>query len=554
MKRFLIPFSAVLLAGFILTAFRADDDLFELRKNFEIFGSIYEEIAVGYVDDVRPAPFMRAGIEAMLGQLDPYTSYYDEADMVDMRLIRERKIGVVGVSLGLRGGRVTVLSPEDDAGAYRQGLRRGDVLLQIGEADTDGMVVAEAVEALSGDPGTTIDVLVQRSGENRSRSFKLLRERPRFTNVSFSGYLGADSTDGIAVVTLDRFGNRSGREVKRALRNMHRDVELKGIVLDLRDNPGGILGEAIDIVELFVPKQTVVVSTRSRADDSVTRYRTEEDPLFPDTPLVILMNRFSASASEIVAGALQDHDRAVIIGETSFGKGLVQIVRSLPYNASLKLTISHYFLPSGRTIHSAELNTASATVATPTVLDHTTAAGRLVRGGLGVEPDVAVGGAVVTELETALLQESAFFLFANQWVSAHCIQQGSQQDDPPANCAGDDDALFEEFSLWLDQSGFSLVTQTDLLLSELEASGAEEGYATLAPHLQELRTALGEEKATRLHEIRGRVISRLRSEIRGRIMDEREQAIAEMLEDEWMNEAEQLVRRPRNWRQMLSAN
>ncbi len=546
MKRFLIPFSAVLLAGFVLTAFRSDDDLFELRKNFEIFGAIYEEIAVGYVDDVRPAPFMRAGIEAMMSQLDPYTNYYDEADMVDIQLIRQRKVGTVGVSLGIRGGRVTVLAPEDDASAYRQGLRTGDLILQIADSGTEGMTVTEAVELLSGDPGSTVEVLIQRGGENGPRTFVLPRERPRFTNVSYSGFLGVDSTDGIAIVRLDRFGNRAGREVKRALRNMHRDVELKGIVLDLRDNPGGILGEAIDIVELFVPKGTVVVSTRSRADDTVSDYRTEEEPLFPETPLVILMNRFSASASEIVAGALQDHDRAVIMGGTSFGKGLVQIMRPLPHNTSLKLTISHYFLPSGRTIHSSELNSSSVTVATPTVLEHTTTAGRLVRGGLGVEPDVEVDDGGESELEWALLQESAFFLFANRWVAERCDSGGT--------CTGSDEELLAAFRTWLDQSGFRPVTQTDLLLSEFEASAIDAGYLSLSHQLDGVRAAMEDKKRADFETISDRILLHLRSEIRARVLDENEQAVADILEDTWIDRADELVRRPRGVRRLLSSN
>jgi len=327
---------------------------------------------------------------------------------------------------------------------------------------------------------------------------------------------------------------------------MHRDVELQGIVLDLRNNPGGILSEAIDIVGLFVPKGSEVVSTRSRAEDAESIFRTEEDPLFPDTPVVILVNRFSASASEIVAGALQDYDRAVIVGETTFGKGLVQIMRPLPHNTSLKLTISHYFLPSGRTIHSSELNSSSVTVATPIVLEHTTTAGRLVRGGLGVEPDVKIDTGKESELERALLQESAFFLFADRWVADRC--------EAGESCTGSDRELFTAFRAWLDQSGIKLVTQADLLLSEFEASAIEEGYSSLSEKLDDVRAAMEAEKRADFDTISDRILAHLKSEIRARLLDENEQAVADILQDTWIDRAQELVGRPREIRRILSSD
>ncbi|MDA0378123.1 MAG: S41 family peptidase, partial [Bacteroidetes bacterium] len=359
----------------VRAAFGQNDDLFELRKNFEIFGALYEELAAGYVNDVRPAPFMRAGIEAMLAQLDPYTRFYDEVDVMDTRLLQQRNLGGVGITIGRRGGRLAVLAPDGDASAYRSGIRPGDVILQIGSTSTDGMTLPEAEELLIGQPGTVIEVLVEREGESAPRSFSLPRVRPRAANVSWYGWLGADSTEAIAYVRLDQFGERAGREVRRAFRTLNRRIPLEGMVLDLRGNPGGLLSEAIQTVANFVPLGSIVVTTRSRADGSVQEYRTEEEPYLLETPLVILMDRYSASASEIVAGALQDMDRAVVAGETSLGKGLVQVFRPLPHNSTLKITISHYFLPTGRTIQSARYASESSTVAIPTLLDFETPAG-----------------------------------------------------------------------------------------------------------------------------------------------------------------------------------
>ncbi len=554
-----------LILGLVLVSLLAAasvyrDDLFELRKNFEIFGALYEEIAINYVDDVRPQPFMRAGIDAMLTQLDPYTQYYDEADMVDMQLMQRRKIGTVGLNVGLRGGRLTVLAPENNAAAYRQGIRTGDIILQIGETLTDNLTVEEAYDLLMGQPRTTVDVLVQRGAEMSPRLFVLPRSLPRSQNVSYSGYLGADSTDGIAYLRLDIFGDRSAREVKRALRNMDRDGALHGIVLDLRGNPGGIVGEAVDIVELFIPKGSVVASTRTRVNDSVQEFKTDEDPLFPEIPLVVLMDRYSASASEIVAGALQDYDRAVIIGETSYGKGLVQITRPLPHNTLLKLTVSHYYLPTGRTIQSFELNSASARVAIPTLTSFKTFGGRPVRGGAGVEPDRPIAVEATSEIESVLRQESAYFLFADQWVDKHCESAGSEapNSETPLNprkvtpsCLEADIESFDEFMEWLPQSGIKVVTDSDAVLNRLESEIVAEKYQ-VTTELKSLRTALESQKRTQLTSLRQVIETHIREEIRARLLSEYDRHVQAVASDPWIAGANQLVRDPAAVRRMLN--
>lgn len=533
MRRPLVSFASVLILAVLLLAFRSDDDLFELRKNFEIFGALYEEIATGYVNDVRSAPFMRAGIEAMLSQLDPYTQYYDQADMVDSRLLQQRNLGGVGISIGSRGGRLAVLAPDGDASAYRTGIRPGDVLLQIGESATDGMTVVEANELLVGQPGTVVNVLVERQGEAAPRSFSLPRVRPSTNDVSRFGWLGPDSTDGIAYVKLEQFGDRSGREVKRAFRTLNRRVPLRGMVLDLRGNPGGILAEAIELVSIFVPNGSLVVTTRSRADDSVLEYRTDAEPYLPDTPLVILMDEYSASASEITAGALQDMDRAVVLGRTSLGKGLVQVFRPLPHNATLKLTISHYYLPSGRTIQSTRYSSAAATVTVPTLLTFTTPAGRTVRGGRGVEPDVPVDMPQPSPMETALRQESAFFLFANQWVAERC--------DAMAVCTGTDEDMLREFRQWVDRQGFALTTDLDLLLVEMQAASQDAGFAELTGNLRSLQTAIERAKQQQLEAESERFLSNLRHEVRSRLLANQDMVKADLKDDAWVQQALELI-------------
>lgn len=567
MKRFFASSSQFIVGSVLVFTLVAAtflrDDLFELRKNFEIFGALYEEIAINYVDEVRPQPFMRAGIDAMLSQLDPYTHYFDEADMVDMQLMQRRKIGTVGLNIGLRGGRLTVLAPENNAAAYRQGIRTGDIILQIGETLTDNLTVQEAYDLLMGQPRTTVEVLVQRGAEMSPRVFVLPRALPRSQSVSYSGYLGPDSTEGLAYLKLDIFGDRSAREVKRALRNMDRVNSLKGIVLDLRGNPGGILGEAVDIVELFVPKGSLVVSTRTRIDNAVQEFKTDEDPLFPEVPTVVLIDRYSASASEIVAGALQDYDRAVIMGETSFGKGLVQITRPLPHNTLLKLTVSHYYLPTSRTIQSFELNSASARVAVPTLTSFVTAGKRPVRGGAGVEPDRRIAMDPTTELEAALLQESAYFLFADLWVERHCtaakvVAPGVVANAPVSgsnapgvgvnnaksfdqNCLAKSGATFDEFKAWLPQSGIQLVTNSELMLTRLESEFTLSNYQVQS-EMSSLKSALTAQKTALMGTLRSIIDLRIEEEIRSRLLSEEDQYIQSVASDTWIADALKLVR------------
>ena len=521
-----------------------DDDLFELRKNFEIFGALYEQIILGYVDDVRPQPFMRAGVEAMLNELDPYTQYYDEADMTRMRLLQENSEGGVGMTIGQRGGRIVVLAPDDRTSAYEQGVRAGDILVEVGGTSAAELTVEEVTLLLVGEPGTTVQVVVQRPGEETTRIFTLVRERDDRANVSHAGFIGEDTTRGLAYVKLDQFGSRAARETRRALRNMNRERELNGIILDLRNNPGGILGEAIAVVDLFVPENSTVVSTRARAEGLSQVYRTDREPLFPDTPVVVLMNGISASASEIVAGALQDYDRAVILGETSFGKGLVQVVRELPHNTSLKMTISRYYTPSGRSIQSAELVSDAARATSPSVERFNTTAGRPVMSGRGIEPDVPAPPTSAGPLTAALRQRGIFFLYADELITGACAVPGN-------DCLSSDEGLVAGLRDFAERRDFSWQLPEEQTLEELiselpTGSGVSDALASIRTDIEtrKARAYLNEEVA---------LAAAIRSEVRGRVLDGADRYRAEMRDDAWVASAVSLLEAPDRMQSILSA-
>ncbi len=497
------PVIAVLVAATLVAGWtwRGSDDLFELRRNFEIFGAVYEELVTSYVDDIRPQPFMKAGIDAMLAELDPYTVFYDEADLVEMSALQNPAAGTAGLNLGERGGQIRVLPPDSHAEAYRSGIQTGDILLEIDGVDAAGLSLTEAYTLLQGEPGSVVQVLVQRSTDTPSRMFTLRRVRTQTENVAWAGWVGDDPSERIAYVRLDQFGERAGRETRRALRNLADGEPLGGVVLDLRNNPGGIVTEAVDVVELFVPDETSVVRIATRDGASDQTYRTDMDALFPEAEVIVLVNRFSASASEIVAGALQDLEAARVMGETTFGKGLVQVVRRLPHDTALKMTIAHYTLPSGR----------------------------IVPTGEGIEPDIHVDVPAQSDLEVALRADAAFFLFSNAWVNGAC---GGSVSLPTVDaCLADEAAVLSAFERFLVEQGFSYTTpmesDAEVLLAELEEASWTEALGQLAS----LRDVMAQEKRQDLERYAPSLLAAIESSVAAHLLEGEARTAREVAHD-----------------------
>jgi carboxyl-terminal processing protease len=516
----LLALATGLTAGAFLPA---GDDFFALKKNFTIFGKVYEELATGYVDPLDAEQMMRTGIDAMLGTLDPYTVFIDEADNDDINILTRGRYGGVGLSIGQRAGRLVVLQPIEGYSASEQGIRTGDVVLAVDGVSTDGFDSEDLSNVLRGEPGTTVSVTIQRDGEPAPLEFVLTRSRIQLKNVSYSGRAG----DGIGFIRLERFTRNAGQDVAEAIRSLEGDGALRGLVLDLRGNPGGLLEEAVAVSGLFLPANSVVVSTRGRAPETERVFRSQGPPLAPDLPLVVLVDGSSASASEIVAGALQDHDRAVVIGERTFGKGLVQVIRPLPYNTSLKLTTSKYYIPSGRSIQSIAYTrdgNGSRATAVPDSLRRafTTAGGRTVHDGLGIEPDEIVSLGEVSELEEALVRRAAFFLFAGHYYTSR-------------GPAGADFAVTDEvlraFRTWLDEQDFAYTTRAEHALESLAGDLERAGYGDAGGQLSAVRSAITAEKDADFQRHAPRLRERLRREIISRSLAETAQVEASFRDD-----------------------
>jgi carboxyl-terminal processing protease len=537
-----------LLAGtFVGFLMPRDDDFFELRKNFQIFGAAYEELVTGYVQPLDPEHLMRTGIDAMLAELDPYTTFIDEADNADLNIITRGRYGGVGLNVGKRGGKITVLSPIEGASGYKQGVRAGDVIVRIEDQPAEGLSMTDVRTLLRGEPGTTVEIVVERQGSTTPIEFTLTREQVELDNVTFAGFVGPSAdVGGVGYVKLERFTREAGGEVRDAIRDLQKERSLRGLVLDLRGNPGGLLDAAVDVTELFVPRGSVIVSTRGRLPETERTYRSDRVPMLPDVPLVVLVDGFSASASEIVAGAVQDLDRGVVMGVTTYGKGLVQVVRSLPHNTSLKMTTAKYYTPSGRSIQSINYSGGESTAVPDSVgRAFETAGGRTVRDQHGIEPDVIVEELPTSELEQALQRRAAFFFYANHFAAqTDSIEEGFRVND----------TTLLAFRTWLEENRFAYPTDAETALDKLSTRFADDGYDDVSDEVAELQQALRQEKIDEFDEHATALKRHLEREILARFVPESRRIERTLDYDVRVAAAVDLFDHPDRYAQILSSS
>jgi len=543
-KRAKASFLIVSLASSLLLGVAAgswmpqDDDFYELRKNFRIFGAVYEELVTGYVKQVDPEHLMRVGIEAMLSELDPYTTFMDEADNTNIDIITEGRYGGVGLDVGERGGKITVVAPVEGASGYKQGIRAGDVITKIDDQPVASLSVKDVETLLRGEPGTTVDVVVEREGAPAPLTFTLTREEIDLENVTYEGLVGEASD--VGYVKLERFTRDAAPELESALRSLTEKGDLKGMVLDLRGNPGGLLNAAVSVTELFVEKGAVVVSTEGRIPKANNTYRSDRNPLLPNLPLVVLVDEYSASASEIVAGAVQDHDRGVVMGTTTYGKGLVQAIRSLPHNTSLKITTAQYRTPSGRSIQT--LTPVAADDTSTAMMDkradstkmatHQTTHGRTVRDGDGLRPDVRVTTDTAGALEEALKRSAAFFYYANHYAAS--------RDTLSPNFSVSD-AVYEDFRAWLKEEDIRYPTDAEHAIDKLEKRFKGNDYQAVKEEVDVLRKAVRTEKQEAFREHASALKRHLGREILARFVSESQQTAALLPHDQQVTAAVELL-------------
>ena len=464
------------------------DIYFLIKKNFSIFSEAYENVALEYVDEVDPEILMRNGIDAMLETLDPYTVLFSESQNEQAEIISRGNYAGIGIEAGYRDGQVVVIAPTEGGPADRAGIRAGDVIVAVDGVSTEDLQPGEVNTLTNGEVGSEVTVTIERFGLGQTLDFTLERQRIEVTNISYAGLIGESKETGY--IRLSQFGNNSAEEVRESLIQLTESADLNGLVLDLRDNPGGILQEAVAIIDKFIEPGITVVDIRGRVAEYNQTFATREPVMF-EKPVVVLMNGGSASASEVVAGALQDLDRALIVGEQSFGKGLVQIVKPLPYNTSLKITISRYYIPSGRSIQAVQYTHQGRNDAVMNTdsnkTEFKTRNGRTVYEGRGIEPDIVEGEEDLSIIEIALLQQGVYFDFATEF----------EAQNPSFEYTKLPDDVFDEFRAFLREKEFTFKTDSEKLLAELSTEleavdGAQSQLNGLHETIERKKTALFE--------------------------------------------------------------
>jgi C-terminal peptidase (prc) len=473
MKKFLFKKSAILAGAVVLglsfSSFKGDNKNFQAAKNLDIFNTVFKELDMFYVDTIKPEKSIKIGIDAMLDALDPYTEYYPEEEMGDLNLMIKGSYGGIGSVISYYKGRVVIDEPYEGMPAAKAGLKPGDVLLEIDGKDLKGKSVAQVSEQLKGQIGTSFILKVERQGAKKPLEFKLTRESIQIPAVPYYS-VEANNT---GYIQLSSFTGKPSKEFKDAFLALKKKG-ITSLIIDLRNNGGGLLDEAVDIANNFLPKGQEIVATRGKIKQSERIYKTSHDPIDPNIPIVILVNNGSASASEILAGSFQDLDRAVIMGTRTFGKGLVQTTRSLPYGGSLKLTTAKYYIPSGRCVqaldykHRNEDGSVGRVPDSLTTVFHT-AAGREVRDGGGVAPDVEVKAEKMPNILYYLTIDKLIFEFANSYCQKHATI-------PAVKDFALTDEDYNDFKALVKKSDFKYDQQSDKVLKNLKEIAEFEGY------------------------------------------------------------------------------
>lgn len=535
-------FFGVVVMGFMLTA--DSEYFFKVNKSIDIFGRVYKEVASNYVDTVDPEKFMRAGIDGMLDELDPYTVFIDEKGSDEVELITTGTYGGIGITIGLRDGIITVTSLMEGYSAEKQGLEIGDRIIEVEGKLTAGMKPQDVRFLVRGTPGTEVRMRIEREGGGMPLEFVLIREEIQVKNISYSDFLA----DGLAYIKVDRFSRRAGDELRTAIRDLKFKGTIKGLILDLRDNPGGLLDVAVDVVDKFVPVGSLVVSTRGRTAESEKSYRATEEPMLGDVPMVVLVNRSSASASEIVAGAVQDLDRGVIVGTRTFGKGLVQTITQLSYNTQLKITTAKYYTPSGRSIQEVDYmheNSGGVFVAGPDTLArmYKTKNGRSVFGGGGIMPDTVVDESQSSKLYEELLRKAMFFKFATHYYSSH--------RQMPEGFAVTDDVL-RDFRQYVGDHQFTFQDELEIKLAELEKLLHDSQYsAVVTREVEDLTRQVESEKLHAFERSKEEIRQGLEAEIMARFQGEEGRIRSSFPYDRQLQAALEVLRQPGHYERVL---
>lgn len=524
------------------------DRYFEIAKNLDIFATLFKEVNALYVDEVNPNEVIKVGIDAMLASLDPYTNYIPEDDIEDFRTQSTGQYGGIGAITSRLDGKIKVVMLMEGYSAEKNGLKIGDEVIKINDVDVRGLSRDETSDLMKGQANTPVSLTVIRYGNPEPITLNFKREKVKISNVPYYGMV----TNDVGYVKLTEFTMQAGREVKDAVSEL-KDQGAKKVILDLRGNPGGLLIEAVNITNVFLPKGKDVVSTKGKLTENNATYKTLNNPVDVDIPLAVLINNGSASASEIVAGTIQDYDRGVIVGQKSFGKGLVQITRPLSYNAQLKVTTAKYYTPSGRCIQALDYSYRNPDGSVGKIPDSLkmafkTSNGRTVYDGGGIDPDISTEPEPLSPIGYSLYSKGLIFDYATKYHFEH-------PSIASAKTFKLTDTEYEEFKNWLSDKDYSYSTQAESDLNELlEDAHEEKYYESIKDGIEAIRTKLADSKKNDLNEFKDQIRLLLEDEIVSRYYLERGSVESGFDSDAEVKKAVEILNNPKEYNRILAAN
>lgn len=539
----------LLLCLIILTAnivpLKAQND-FEIAKNVDIFVSILKELNAKYADEVVPGDLVKTAIDAMLKDLDPYSVYYPESQIEDVRMMTTGQYGGIGSLVHQQDGYVVISEPYEGTPSQKAGLLPGDRILSVNGKSTKGKSSEDVVTALKGQPGTKVVIEIERPTNGKKMTFSVDREDIQLPTVSYYGML----KDNVGYIKLDQFTEKASAEVKDAFLKL-KEQGMDKLVLDLRNNGGGLLMEAVNIMNIFVDQKVMIAETKGKIPELNKKYYTRNPVTDKDIPVVVLVNEHSASASEIVSGAFQDLDRGVIVGKKTFGKGLVQNVLPLNYNTSFKITVSKYYIPSGRCVQNIDYfnkDTNNAAVHIPDSLatPFKTQNGRTVYDKGGVEPDVITKDSLVSNLLLSLILNNIIFDYANLYHANH------------DSIAAPDkfkftDADYADFLNFIKDKDYTYQTETEKLLEKLKKTASDEQYfGAIEDTYEVLQKKIEEDKASDIQKFKEEISLYIASEIVAHYYYQKGRVIFQLSEDPDIAEAMKILLDSKRYQKILS--
>lgn len=541
-----LAFSLVVIMGLSFWSFKTDQKNFEISKNLDIFYTLFRELNLFYVEDIKPEKLIKTSIDDMLESLDPYTTYIPEEDMDDFKFMTTGEYGGIGALISKRGDKIVVAEPYEGFPAQKAGLKAGDIFLELDGKPVNKSTVEDVSAGLKGPAKKALKLKMLRPDSKKPFEVELIREEIKIDPVTYAGMI--DSKTGY--IRLSSFTDGCADRIKDSFLELRDKKGATTMVIDLRSNPGGLLGEAVKMVNLFIKHGEEVVSTRGKVAQWDKTYRATEQPVDTVMPLVVLVNRGSASASEIVAGALQDLDRAVIIGKRTFGKGLVQTTRDLSYNTKLKVTTAKYYIPSGRCIQALDYSHRNkdgsvGTIPDSLIHEFATKRGRKVFDGGGIVPDVKMEQDTLCDLAYKLIQENIVFDFATRFAATHTTIPAPDQFQV-------DDHIYDDFKQYLHTRNFTYASRSEQVLKGLmETAKRERAYDESKSEFEALEKKLSRNVDADLLKFRKEVGSVLADEIVTRYYYQKGAVIASFRDDTDLEKAKSILSNQTEYQSIL---